>query len=110
MEHAWIEAGDAVDTTLFRQDPVPEILNTGADACDRANTGNDRASSAHAATLSALASRSTRLEYRNAPQPLPRGSDRVHAPKNECSGNAAGSSATTPSLQLFRRSPFSARA
>src|SRR4029077_8239628 len=43
---------------------VPEIINTGSDACDRANTGNDRSSSgllcrslqSHAVTLSALAS------------------------------------------------------
>ena len=44
MEHARIEAGDAVDATLFRQDSVPEILDTGPDACDRADTCNDCAS------------------------------------------------------------------
>src|SRR5206468_9943007 len=56
MEYARVETRDAVDATFFRQDSVPEILNSGADACDRANTGNDRASSPHAVTLSALAS------------------------------------------------------
>ena len=55
-ENARIETRDAVDATFFRQDSVPEILNSGADACDRANTGNDRTASPHAVTLSALAS------------------------------------------------------
>jgi hypothetical protein len=44
MEYARIETRNAVYATLFRQDSVPEILNPGADACDWANTGNDRAS------------------------------------------------------------------
>src|SRR5206468_3057996 len=56
MEYARVETRDAVDATFFRQDSVPEILNSGSNACDRANTGNDRASSPHAVTLSALAS------------------------------------------------------
>ena len=45
MEYARVETRDAVDATFFRQDSVPEILDPGADACDRTNTGDDRASS-----------------------------------------------------------------
>src|SRR5947208_558298 len=46
VEHARIEACDAANTTPFRQDSVPEILNTGTDARDRPDTCDDRASSA----------------------------------------------------------------
>src|SRR5438105_12588316 len=56
MEHVRIEAGDVMDATLFRPDCLPEIVNPSSDAGDRANTGNDRASSPHAITLCALAS------------------------------------------------------
>ena len=54
MEDARIKACDAPDAAPFRQDPVPEILNTGADACYRTDACDDRASSTHALTLFAL--------------------------------------------------------
>src|SRR6266576_7107235 len=56
VEHARIEACDAANTTSFRQDSVPEILNTRTDARNRPDTCDDRASPAHTVTLSALVS------------------------------------------------------
>src|SRR5207249_430514 len=54
-ENTRIEACDAPNATPFRENSVPEMIDAGADACDRPDTGDDRASSAHAVTLSALA-------------------------------------------------------
>src|SRR5262245_793658 len=67
MEHARIEACDAVDPALFCEDPFPKPIHTSADACDRPDTGDDRTPSglprrslldrrAHAVTLSAFPS------------------------------------------------------
>ena len=56
IESGGIECGNANDPALFRQDAVPEALDTSADAGDWANAGDDCASPAHAITLFALAS------------------------------------------------------
>src|SRR5438552_14822596 len=55
-EHAWIKTCDAVNAALFRQNAVPKRIDSGPDASNRANTGDDRSSSIHAVTLFALAS------------------------------------------------------
>src|SRR2546429_4748192 len=55
-EHTWIKTCDTVNAALFRQNPVPKRIDARADACNGPDTGDDRASSAHAVTLFALAS------------------------------------------------------
>src|SRR5437773_11612524 len=61
-ENTRIEACDAPNATPFRENSVLEMIDAGADACDRPDTGDDRASSAHAVTLSALASPSALMQ------------------------------------------------
>jgi hypothetical protein len=49
-ENAWIEARDAPNAAPFGQDSVPKIIDADADACDGADTSDDRTSPVHAAT------------------------------------------------------------
>jgi hypothetical protein len=44
MKDTRIEAGDDVNTALFRQDCLPKSINAGADARDGSDTGNHGAS------------------------------------------------------------------
>ena len=44
------------DAAFFCEDPIPKPIHAGTDACDRPDTGDNRTSSIHAATLSAVAS------------------------------------------------------
>jgi hypothetical protein len=55
-EGAGIEGCNAVDSALFGQNSVPKICAAMSDASDRANPGNDGASSTHAVTVLAWAS------------------------------------------------------
>jgi hypothetical protein len=55
-ENARIEACDATNAALFRENSVPKTIDADADACDGTDTGDDCASLVHAATLFALAS------------------------------------------------------
>src|SRR6266404_2863314 len=67
-ENARVEASDAANAAPFGQDTVPKTIDAGADACDGADTSDDRASPslphsslwrrrAHAVTLFVLASK-----------------------------------------------------
>src|SRR5438876_10243819 len=51
-----IKSGNASDSALLRQNAVPKTIDAVANACNRTDAGDDRASSAHAVALFALAS------------------------------------------------------
>src|ERR1700676_4397152 len=51
IEPVGVERGNAIDTALLRKNAIPEVINAFANARDRTDASNDRASSAHAVTL-----------------------------------------------------------
>src|SRR4051812_20286518 len=55
-ELAYIQILDCADAGFLGANPVPETLDAFADAGDRAQPGNDNASSVHAVTVFARAS------------------------------------------------------
>src|SRR4029077_17336729 len=55
-KNARVEACDTPNAAPFRQNSVPKIIDADADACDRTDTSDDRAPSAHAVTLFACLS------------------------------------------------------
>src|SRR5207247_11283727 len=56
LERLRIKSGNTGDPTFLSKNSVPKTIDAAANACDRTDAGDDRASSAHAVALFALAS------------------------------------------------------
>ena len=56
LERSGVEARNPADPAFLRENAIPETIDAFANASDRTESGDDRAPSAHAATLFALAS------------------------------------------------------
>src|SRR5438105_1005325 len=56
LERARVEVCDAADPAFLRENSIPKTIDTFADAGDGADSGDNRASSCHAATLFAVVS------------------------------------------------------
>src|SRR5438094_3686977 len=56
LKRLWIKGGNTRDPAFLRKNAVPKTLNSAADACNRPDAGDDRASSAHVATLFSIVS------------------------------------------------------